>query len=374
MQIEEFTLERIQSLYENVVDYNLSDSGVHPYSLNELLSAEEREKVLAAELGYGWTNGAVALREAIAAIYKDRTADEVMVTNGSAEANFLMAMTLLEPGDEIIVVVPNYLQIRGWAKALGAVVRDVPLREELGWLPDPADIRAALSPRTKVITLCTPNNPTGRVVPAELLGEIVAIARENGLWLHTDEVYKGAEYGTVEPPSGVDLYEKAIVTNGLSKAMAMPGLRIGWLVGPAAEIYASWQRKDYTSITTGAVSELVATMVLQPARRKAILDRSRDLLSRNVDLMVRWVRANEGLVSLAPPQAGGMAFVRYHLPVNSTELVHRIKDERSVLLAPGDVYGMDGYFRVGIGAPAHVLEGGLDRVQAFLRGLARSAA
>lgn len=374
MQIEEFTLERIQSLYENVVDYNLSDSGVHPYSLNELLNAEEREKVLAAELGYGWTNGAVALREAIAATYKSRTADEVIVTNGSAEANFLMAMTLLEPGDEIVVVVPNYLQIRGWAKALGATVRDVPLREELGWLPDPADIRAAISPRTKVITLCTPNNPTGRVVPAELLGEIVAIARANGLWLHTDEVYKGAEYGTVEPPSGADLYERAIVTNGLSKAMAMPGLRIGWLVGPAAEIYAAWQRKDYTSITTGAISELVATLAMQPARRKAILDRSRELLSRNVDLMVRWVRANEGLVSLAPPQAGGMAFVRYHLPVNSTELVHRIKDEQSVLLAPGDVYGMDGYFRVGIGAPAHVLEGGLERVQTFLRGLARSAA
>ncbi len=115
-------------------------------------------------------------------------------------------------------------------------------------------------------------------------------------------------------------------------------------------------------------------MVMQPARRKAVLDRSRDLLSRNVDLMVRWVRANEGLVSLAPPQAGGMAFVRYHLPVNSTELAHRIKDEQSVLVAPGDVYGMDGYFRVGIGAPAHVLEGGLERVQVFLRGLARSVA
>jgi aspartate/methionine/tyrosine aminotransferase len=374
MQIEEFTLERIQSLFENVVDYNLSDSGVHPYSLGELLSPDERERVLATELGYGWTNGAVPLREAIAAIYANRGADEVIVTNGSAEANFLTAMTLLEPGDEIIVVVPNYLQIRGWAKAMGVTVRDVPLRQELGWLPDPADIRAALTPRTRVITLCTPNNPTGRVIPGELLGEIVAIARKHGVWLHTDEVYKGAEYGTVEPPSSVDLYEKAIVTNGLSKAMALPGLRIGWLIGPAAEIYRAWQRKDYTSITTSAVSEVVARMVLEPARRKAILDRSRDLLSRNVELMVRWVRANEGIVSLAPPQAGGMAFVRCHLPINSTELAHRLKDEQSVLVAPGDVYGMDGYFRVGIGAPAHVLEAGLDRVQTFLRGLARTAA
>ena len=369
MQIEEFSLERIQSVYENTVAFNLSDSGVHPYSLNELLTPAEREQVLAAELGYGWTNGAVELREAVAALYRGRSADEVMITNGSAEANFIMAMTLLEPGDEIVVVVPNYLQIKGWAKAIGAVVREVPLREELGWLPDIAELRVAVTPRTKLITICTPNNPTGKVLPKAMVEDIVALARRDGLWLHADEVYKGSEYGAPESPSAADLYEKAIVTNGLSKAMAMPGLRIGWLVGPAAEIYATWQRKDYTSITTGIVSEIVARIALQPERRAAILARSRTLLSRNVAQIVEWAVANDELFSLIPPEAGGMAFLKYRLQMNSTALVHRLREERSVLAAPGDVYGMDGYIRVGIGGPSDHLAAGLEQLRQFMRPL-----
>jgi aspartate/methionine/tyrosine aminotransferase len=369
MQIEEFSLERIQSLYENTVAFNLSDSGVHPYSLNELLTPQEREQVLAAELGYGWTNGAVELREAVAALYHGRGPDEVMITNGSAEANFIMAMTVLDPGDEIVVVVPNYLQIKGWAKAIGAVVREVRLREELGWLPDIGDIRAAITPRTKLITVCTPNNPTGKVLPRALIEEIVAVARQNGVWLHADEVYKGSEYGAPEAPSVADLYEKAIVTNGLSKAMAMPGLRIGWLVGPAPEIYGTWQRKDYTSITTSIVSEMVARIVLQPERRHAVLARSREMLSRNVAHIVDWVAANDDLFALVPPEAGGMAFVKYGLPINSTELVHRLREERGVLPAPGDVYGMDGYIRIGIGGPTDHLAAGLEQLRQFMRSL-----
>ena len=113
MEIEEFKLERIQSLYENTVELNLSDSGVHPMSLNDLLSDAEMRELQALELGYGWTNGAVSLRETIAALYESRTSDEVIVTNGSAEANFLLVMSLLNPDDEIVVFTPNYLQIWG---------------------------------------------------------------------------------------------------------------------------------------------------------------------------------------------------------------------------------------------------------------------
>jgi aspartate/methionine/tyrosine aminotransferase len=336
MKIEEFTLERIQSLYENTVEYNLSDSGVHPYSLRELLTPEQQQAALDVELGYGWTNGSVSLRQAVAKLYPNRNADEVIVTNGSAEANFLLVMSLLDPGDELVVFVPNYLQIWGWARAIGVTVREVRLREELGWTPDLDDVRKAVSSRTKMMTICNPNNPTGSVLSRETMDGLVTIAREHGIYLHADEVYKGAELEQDEPPSFVDLYEKAIITSGLSKAMALPGLRIGWLVGPAREIYASWQRKDYTSITTGA-------------------------------LLQRWVDANNDLFSFVPPKAGGMAFVRYAMPMNSTELVHRLREERGIMLLPGDVYGMDHYIRIGIGAPAHHLEAGLERLAAFVR-------
>ncbi|NNC01174.1 aminotransferase class I/II-fold pyridoxal phosphate-dependent enzyme, partial [Corallococcus exiguus] len=134
------------------VEYNLSDSGVHPYSLKELLTPGERDALLDVELGYGWTNGKVGLREAIARLYLGRQADNVIVTNGSAEANFLLVMSVLEPGDELVVFVPNYLQIWGWARAIGVHVKEVLLREELGWIPDLDDVRNAVSAKTRMMT------------------------------------------------------------------------------------------------------------------------------------------------------------------------------------------------------------------------------
>ncbi len=365
MHMEEFELERIQSLYENTVDLNLSDSGVHPFNLNTLLTPDEIAGLLQVELGYGWTSGAVELRQRIAALYKDRTPNEVLVTNGSAEANFLMVMTLLDPGDEIVLITPNYLQIRGWAKAIGITVREVPLRQDLGWLPDLAEVEAAVSPATKLITVCHPNNPTGAVLPLDAQQALVRIAQRHGLWLHADEVYKGAELAGEEPASFVDLYERAIVTNGLSKAMALPGLRIGWLTGPAAEITEAWARKDYTSITTSALSEHVATLVLETGRRARILQRSRTILSENLSVLNAWA-GERNQFSLVPPRAGGMAFVHYDLPIGSTRFAHALREEKSVLVAPGDVYGLDGYLRIGIGAKPEHLQAGLDRISDYV--------
>ena len=365
MDIEEFTLERIQSLYENTVELNLSDSGVHPMSLKDLLSDDELEEVQSLELGYGWTNGEVTLRETIAALYRDRGPDDVIVTNGSAEANFLMVMSLLDKGDEIVVLTPNYLQIFGWARALGVDVKVVEHDGNNDWQPDLAALAAAVTPATKLITICHPNNPTGAVLNGQSMRQVVEIAARHGAYLHADEVYKGSELDGPEGESFLDLYDNAIVTNGLSKAMALPGLRIGWLAGRADDIYTAWQRKDYTSITTSAISEYVAERVLKPKLRSKILQRSKTILNENLALLAGWIDANSDRVSLIPPKAGGMAFVRYHFDANSTELVHRLRTEKGVLLLPGDVYGMDGFFRVGIGSPRSHLEPGLERISDF---------
>lgn len=362
MKIEEFTLERIQSLYENVVPLNLSDSGVHPMSFRDLLSETEINELLDLELGYGWTNGDVSLRNTIAGLYKDRTEDDVIVTNGSAEANFLMVMSLLYPGDEIVVFTPNYLQIFGWAKAIGVDVKTVTHDESADWAADIDKLRSTVSSKTKLITICNPNNPTGALLSAEGMQALVDIAREHDAYLHADEVYKGSELETDEGPSVADLYEKAIATNGLSKAMALPGLRIGWLVGPAKEIYSAWQSKDYTSITTSTISEYVAERVLQPELRLKVLNRSKHILRENLALLTDWVSANSDYVSLIPPKAGGMAFIHYNRDINSTELAHSLRNDKGVLILPGDVYGLDGYFRVGIGALKSHLEPGLEKI------------
>ena len=367
MKIEQFTLERIQSLYENTVPLNLSDSGVHPMPISDLLSRKEIEELCTLELGYGWTNGEPSLREAISYLYEDRSIDDVIVTNGSAEANFLMVMSLLEPDDEIVMFTPNYLQIWGWARAIGVNVKTVPHREELDWAPDIDDLRACVSAKPRLITICHPNNPTGAVLSPENMRALVDVAQEHGAYLHADEVYKGSELEGEESASFLDMYDKAIVTNGLSKAMALPGLRIGWLAGPAKKIYAAWQRKDYTSITTTTVSEYVAERALRPRVRRKILDRSKSILRENLAVLSDWVAANADEVSLIPPKAGGMAFVRYHRETNSTEFVHRLREDKGVFLLPGDVYGLDGYFRIGIGAPREHLEPGLERIGEYFR-------
>jgi aspartate/methionine/tyrosine aminotransferase len=365
MRIGEFLLERMQSLYENVVEINLSDSGVHPYELRALLSPQEIEEMCAIELGYGWTNGSEALRDAIAHLYPGRTRDHVVVTNGSAEANFLVVMALLQPGDELVVVVPNYLQILGWAQAAGVVARVVPLRQENAWVPDVAEIERAITPRTRMITVCNPNNPTGSLLPRAGMDALVALARKHDLYLHADEIYKGSELFDDEGPSFGDLYEKALVSNGLSKAMAMPGLRLGWLLGPERDIAAAWHCKDYTSITTGSLSEFIGCRVLQPERRKQVLKRSKAILRQNLGTITRWIEGHSDLLSFIPPRAGGMAFVRYQMDVNSTELVEELRRQKSVFPVPGDAFGLDRYLRIGIGSSEQHLEEGLRRISEY---------
>ena len=360
MHIEEFTLERIQSIWENRVDLNLTESGVHPYSLRELLGREEIEALLDLSLGYGWTNGEPELRAAIAALYQRTTAENVLVTNGSAEANFLAMWSLLEPGDEIVVMLPNYMQICGLARSLGVEIRPFRLRQETGWAPDLAEVRGLVNGKTKAVVVCNPNNPTGAVLSRGDMEEIVDIAESAGAMIYADEVYKGVELDGIEGPSFRDLTDRAVVAAGLSKAYALPGLRLGWLAGPEEFIAAAWHRNDYTTITTTRLSESVGAYVLEPERRRRILERNRGMLRHNLDLLLAWIDRRPELFSFVPPKAGGMAFLRYHLDVNSTRFADRLRQEKGVFVLAGDVFGMDGYIRLGIGGTAEELARGLE--------------
>ena len=121
MNIRIFDLERIQSLYENTVPINLTESGFHPYTLEELLNEEQLRMITSTVLGYGQTNGSIALRKAIAKLYPECNEENILVTNGSAEANFIACHTLLEKGDEVVMMVPNYMQIWGIVEEMDCV-------------------------------------------------------------------------------------------------------------------------------------------------------------------------------------------------------------------------------------------------------------
>jgi aspartate/methionine/tyrosine aminotransferase len=363
-----FELERVQSLYENTVDYNLTESGFHPYTLEELLTAEQLTELHRTVLGYGQTNGSIELRSAVAALYPEQTSDNVLVTNGSSEANFVACHTLLEPGDEVVMMVPNYMQIWGIAEELGARPIAFHLREENDWAPDLDELRAVVTDRTRLIAVCNPNNPTGYTLTEPEMGEIVAIAEGVGAWVYADEVYRGAELDGRERRSFVGSSERVMVSGGLSKAYALPGLRLGWLVGPAETVATSWAYHDYTSITAGILSHRIGAIALSPALRPRILERNRSMLRDNLELTREWLGRFGDRFHFVPPRAGGMAFLHYDFPINSTELATWLRLEHSVFVLAGDCYGMDRYFRIGIGAEADYLLTGLERVRDALIG------
>ena len=219
MQIPRFAMERMQSTWENLVEYNLSESGVHPMKVEDLLAdAPDRAALLAQELIYPQSNGTIALRERIAAMYPGATVDHIEVTNGGSEANFVTLWHLVEPGDDVVVMVPNYGQTLGLAEAFGGRMVPWPLRfDDAGqrWAVDLDALERLVTSRTRVIIICNPNNPTGaRFGDADLDG-ICRLAARVGAWLVSDEIYRGAELDGVETPSVWGRYERVIVTSGL---------------------------------------------------------------------------------------------------------------------------------------------------------------
>lgn len=372
MRLEQFAMERMQSTWENQVDVNLSESGVHPLTPRELLEDRDLDRLLDQRLVYPQSNGTIELRSLIASLYPGATPDHVEVTNGGSEANYVSVWRLVEPGDEVVMMVPNYMQAWGLARAFGAVVRPWPLVEDRAagrWRPDLDALDALVSPRTRLILLCTPNNPTGAVLDESELDRVGAIAARHGTWVLSDEIYRGAERKDREAPSMWGRGDRVIVTSGLSKAYGLPGLRIGWIVAPADLVASTWSYHDYTTIAPGALSDRLARVALDPARRPALLARTRRIIRENLPLVEAWLQAHGPLFAWIPPEAGAIIYVRYHHPVNSTALVTRLREEQSVLIVPGDHFGMDGYLRLGFGERPDHLRLGLERLHALLDSL-----
>jgi aspartate/methionine/tyrosine aminotransferase len=370
MKIDIFKMERMQSTWENVVEYNLSESGVHPLNLKELLTPAEIEALTEVELGYTQTNGTTGLRERIARLYPGIGLEQILTTAGSSEANFLLMWSLLEPGDEVLFELPNYMQMGGLMRAFGAKVKTFSLREDLGWQPDLDEMRRLVTPKTKLIALTNPNNPTGAVLDPEIMKGIVDLAASAGAWLVSDEVYQGAELSGGPTPSFWGRWEKTLVVNGLSKAYGLPGLRIGWIVGPEEVVKRTWPYHDYTTISPSALSDRLATLALAPGTRDRILARTRGILNANFPILETWLKDHGGLFSFRPPRAGAICFARYSLGVNSTELVERLIREKSVLVVPGDHFETDGYLRFGYGPEKGYLLRALGRIDELLKKIA----
>jgi aspartate/methionine/tyrosine aminotransferase len=355
-------MERMQSTWEHKVKYDLSESGVEALTLEEI--TRDPKELMRTKLGYAEGVGREATRALVAGIHLGHGPDDVMITTGTSEANFLALASLVSVGDEVVIVMPNYMQVHGIATALGARVREVWLREERAWTIDLDALSAVVNARTKLICVCQPNNPTGQVLSQAEIRSIVRIADRHGAWILADEVYRGAERSAEESPSFSGRGERIVVTGGLSKVYGLPGLRVGWIVGPRERIEAAVEIKDYTTIAPATLSEALVEIALE--RRKQLLERARFLINERWPLLEDWAAGHSRELHWTPPAAGAICFFSYQYPIDSMPLVDRLIREYATMIVPGVHFRAERHLRIGFGMPSRVLHSGLAAIDRLL--------
>lgn len=376
MEFTPFQMERWQSTYEHRVDHNLSESGVHPLTVGELLAlaGPAAADLSSVPLGYSQSNGTDELRGLIASLHPGATDRSVVVTIGGAEANFVSFWELARAGRPAAVMLPNYMQVPGLIRNFQGGALPFHLREEDGWRPDLDQLETALAAGAGFILVTHPNNPTGVALTSAEMDDIVALADRHGAWILSDEVYRGAELGTDPVPSFWGRYDRVLVTNSLSKAYGLPGVRLGWVVGPDDVVERLWARTDYTTIAPPSVSDALARIALSPEVRPRILERTRRMIRHNLGLLTEWIESGAGLFTFTPPDAGAITMVRYHADIPSLELAERLRVEQSLLIVPGAHFGIESTMRLGYGPPAAELLAGLERLsEGFAARLPRAA-
>jgi aspartate/methionine/tyrosine aminotransferase len=370
MPIEQFEMERMQSTWENLVDYDMSESGVRPLTLRELTAMGfDLESFLDEPLGYSQSNGTIDLRERIAALYPGAGVDRVEVTNGTSEANYLVALSQLRAGDLFAMEAPNYMQMPGVARSLGAAVRTFHLREDTAWEPDWEELDEVLSAKPRLLYVSNPNNPTGALLSDHAMARIIDRIEATGTWLLSDEVYLGAEIARSRTKSFWGMSDRVIVTSGLSKAYGIPGLRIGWIVAPASVTAACWTQHDYLTIGPNKMSDRIARVAVDPGNRERCYARTQSILMHNLPIVREWVGQFEGRVTWREPQAGAIALIKYDSPVPSVDIAERIRTQQSTLIVPGSHVGLEGYLRVWLGGREAFLREGLRRIGTELRAI-----
>ncbi|MGX9356543.1 aminotransferase [Roseobacteraceae bacterium S113] len=369
MQIEPFGVEIWMNAWETRCTYNLAETCVESLTVDELLrlsgrNATDLSELLGMKLTYGEIEGSMRLRRAISTLYGGRSVEDITVTHGTIAANMLVHKALVSAGDHVVAIVPTYQQHYSIPASIGAEVDRLVLRAEHGFLPDLDALRALMRDNTRLIALTNPNNPTGALIPRDMLEEIASIARDVGAYVFCDEVYRGtAQEGDGFTTSIVEVYEKGIGTAGMSKAYSLAGLRLGWVVAGPDVTETILIHRDYDTISVGMINDHLAAVALEA--KGAVLERSHRITRGNLERLAVWV-AGEPRVSWVRPSAGTTAMLKLDVAMTSREFCVALVEETGVMLTPGDAFDMEGYVRIGYANSPAILEAGLERMSAFL--------
>jgi aspartate/methionine/tyrosine aminotransferase len=383
VKIERFALERWMTTWETKTPYDIAESGIFPMTLQDLLDLEpasERGRALARllelRLGYSEAPGTLELRSEIAATYRDTGPEEVLVTTGAIEANFLLFNALLEPGDHVVAVFPAYQQLYSVPRAIGCDVSLWKLRPEDHFRYDLGELERLVTSKTRLIVINTPHNPTGSMLSEGDLRRIDSLASSVGARVLSDEAYRWLDLPGGEPlaPPMRNLGGTGISVGTVSKPFGLPGLRIGWFAGPADLVARCWGTRDYVSLSPGKLNDALAVLALK--HRSQIVERTRTIVRRNLETAREWFAEHSETVSWTEPRGGLLGLMGYSLDIPSLELSNLLAEKYGVMLAPGSAFGIENHLRLGIGQEPGIFSEGLRRTAACLveletRGIAR---
>lgn len=369
MNIATIGVEEWLNVWEKSATYDIAQSTVSSLTMGEILAldghdgAEFYDKLNREKMNYGWIEGSPDFKQEVAGIYRSVDPDNILQTNGATGANLLALLALVEPGDHVIAEYPTYQPLYEIPRTLGAEVEYWHIREENAWNPDIEELKRLIRPDTKLICINNASNPLGTVLSADTLGEIVEIARSVGAYVLSDEVYLPLE-DTASFVSMADLYDKAVVTNSLSKTYSVPGARIGWTVSNKELADRFRVYRDYTMICDGVFNDALAVHVLK--NKEAVLDRNRQIVSENLALAQAWVDG-EPRVSWIPPKAVSTSYIQFDIPIDDETFCIDLLRTQGVLLVPGSRFELPCGARLGYCAQKDVLKEGLKRLSEALR-------
>lgn len=229
------------------------------------------------------------------------------------------------------------------------------LNEEKGWMIDIQDFVNAIQDNTKMIILNNPNNPTGTLMKDEFLLKLVHLAKDKGIYILCDEVYRGYETNDVSSIS--DLYELGISTSSLSKLYGLAALRLGWIKADKEIINQINVRRDYALISTGPLLDKLGAIALR--HKEILLKRSYETVQKNKQIITSWLKENPKF-SLVMPESGTVSFLKYSMPISSVELCKRLLKETGVFFVPGKCFGIENHLRLGLAKQSDLLIQGLN--------------
>lgn len=370
MKIKEFGVETWINTYEKDCTYNLTNTCVGILSTETLVNLTQNpdmcwQDLKKITLDYGNVFGSKRLLSNISDLYEKANMENVAITHGAVGANALVMLSLINPDDEIITYLPIYEQHYSIPASIGAKVTKLYLKEENQWLPNLEELKEIITPKTKLICLNNPNNPTGAVIDENYLSEIVKIARKNDTYILCDEVYRGLTHNENNFTKSIfDLYEKGISTSSMSKTFSLPGLRLGWIVANENVIEKIKIQRTYHVISVGKINDYLACLALE--NKEKIVKNNLEICLENLEILDKWVNCEEN-VSYVKPNGGTTAFLKYNINMNSIEFCQKLQYETGLMLLPGDVMEMEKHLRLGYTGDKENLEKSLEIFSKWLK-------